>query len=77
MIDCFKIRSLSAGDHAFREGDFCKNRIMFVIEGDYQLGKNQQKRILYGSECVSENRMATFKSDCTFRTDGKIAETKI
>lgn len=29
--------------------------------------------MLYGTECISENRMFTYKADCIFKTDGKLA----
>lgn len=52
-IDCFKIRNMQPGDFAFKEGDFCKNKLLFVIEGDYELTRKQEFSSIYGSQSAS------------------------
>lgn len=69
---------MEEGEWAFQSSDLCKNKLLFVIEGEYKLSPSAQKRELYGATAFdAKDRLNTFEYGCQFLTDGKIAITTI
>ena len=54
IINTFKIKKVNENEAVINKDDKCKNNIFFVIEGTYELSKNEPKVDFYGHEAILE-----------------------
>lgn len=76
IINCFKLRSVGAGDSIVKKGDLCSSMIFFIPEGHYLTSDPTQRSLLYGEQALT-NPISTYSFDLRMKDYGKVAWTTL
>ena len=76
IIDCFRLKKVSAGETIIKRDDPCRKMLFFVAEGNYTISEAGRRAKLYG-ETAFDSANARYSFDIKMRENGKVAWTSL